>query len=74
MMQWFKTMTTNEYIRCVKEKRLKPFNKKLWQKSYYEHIIRNEDDYIETTQYILENPGRWVDKIKNINGGNYNEF
>lgn len=31
----------------------------IWQKSYYEHIIRNEADYLETRQYILNNPLKW---------------
>jgi len=28
----------------------------LWQKSYFEHIIRDEADYLEKTEYILNNP------------------
>ena len=40
-VQWFKTMTTNMYIRGVKYDNWPPFNKKLWQRNYYEHIIRN---------------------------------
>lgn len=28
----------------------------IWQKSFYEHIIRDHDDYINTAQYILNNP------------------
>lgn len=59
MMQWFKTMTTNEYISNVRSRNVKPFVDKLWQKSYYEHIIRNEADYLETRQYILNNPLKW---------------
>ena len=43
MIQWFKTMSTNEYIRNVKNNNWTPFNKKLWQRNYYEHIIRNEN-------------------------------
>ena len=31
MMQWFKTMTTNEYIRNAKQNNRQPFNKRLWQ-------------------------------------------
>ncbi|MBR2404068.1 MAG: transposase, partial [Clostridia bacterium] len=31
----------------------------VWQKSYYEHVIRNENDYIEKAQYILNNPLKW---------------
>jgi len=34
MIQWFKTMTTNEYIRNVKHNGWSPFNKKLWQRDY----------------------------------------
>jgi putative transposase len=30
----------------------------LWQKSYYDHIIRNEDDKRESFLYILQNPLR----------------
>lgn len=56
MVQWFKAMTTNEYNECVKNGILPPFNKKIWQKSYYDHIIRNEDDYKLSIEYILNNP------------------
>ena len=33
--------------------------RKLWQRSYYEHVIRNESDYREIWQYIDENPQKW---------------
>ena len=35
---------------------------KLWQRGYYEHVIRNEQDYRETWEYIDGNPARWLDK------------
>ena len=35
---------------------------KIWQKSYYDHIIKNEKYYNETWDYIVANPVRW--KIK----------
>lgn len=60
ILKFFKTMTTNEYMRCVKEGKLLPFDKKLWQKSYYDHIIRCEQDYIETCKYIEQNPQEWA--------------
>ncbi len=31
----------------------------LWQKSFYDHIIRNEEDFQRIWQYIDENPARW---------------
>ena len=60
VMQFFKTMTTNDYIRGVKAGVLPPFDRKLWQKSYYDHIIRNQQDYDETWVYIENNPAKWM--------------
>ena len=62
---WFKTMTTNEYIANVKNNVFLPFDKKLWQRNYYEHVIRDENDYIEKAQYMLNNPLKWELDIKN---------
>jgi len=59
VVQWFKTMTTNEYIRGVKNKNWKPFDGKLWQRNYWEHIIRNENEYNCISQYIIDNPSKW---------------
>jgi putative transposase len=28
----------------------------LWQRDYYEHVIRNEEDLYQTREYILSNP------------------
>ena len=30
----------------------------LWQRSYYDHIIRNENEYKKIWEYIEENPAR----------------
>lgn len=59
VVQWFKTMTTNEYIRGVKTLGWQPFNGKLWQRNYYEHIIRNENAYHRISEYIINNPVKW---------------
>jgi REP element-mobilizing transposase RayT len=59
VIQWFKTMTTNEYIRNVKSNDWKRFNGKLWQRNYWEHIIRNEKSYHKISQYIASNPQNW---------------
>jgi putative transposase len=31
----------------------------IWQRNYYEHIIRNEDSFRQISEYIIHNPGRW---------------
>ena len=33
----------------------------IWQRSYYDHIIRDEQDYVEKRNYILTNPAKWAD-------------
>lgn len=58
-MDWFKTMTTNEYICGVKQFGWQPFDKKLWQRNYWEHIIRNEQSYLKISEYIINNPANW---------------
>lgn len=60
VVQWFKTMTTNEYIRGVKCGAWSPFEKRLWQRNYYEHIIRNEQDWARIRNYVANNPARWI--------------
>ena len=32
---------------------------KLWQRNYYEHIIRNEQSYQNISNYIINNPAKW---------------
>ena len=58
---WFKTMSTNEYIRGVKQLGWPPFDRKLWQRNYYEHIIRDDQSLCEIAYYITNNPARWSD-------------
>lgn len=64
-VQWFKTMATNEYIRGVKNQRWPRFNGKLFQRNYYEHIIRNKRSYLRIAAYIRNNPANWKsDKLR----------
>jgi REP element-mobilizing transposase RayT len=60
-MQWFKTVTTNAYVRGVDEARWDSFPGKLWQRSFHDHIIRNERSLNALREYILSNPARWAD-------------
>ena len=31
----------------------------LWQRNYYEHVIRNEESLAQIRQYIRDNPAKW---------------
>ena len=53
----YKSLTTRE---C---NRIQP-NGKLFQTSFYEHVIRGEKDYQEIAEYINTNPDKWnIDKL-----------
>ena len=58
-VQWFKTMTTNAYIRGVKQDNWQPFPGKLWQRNYWDHVIRNESELHRIREYIRNNPALW---------------
>lgn len=59
IIRWFKTMTTNQYLQNIHKFNWAPINKRLWQRNYYEHIIRNEQEYFAIEQYIQNNPKHW---------------
>ena len=61
VVRWFKTMSTNEYIRGVKQLGWPPFDRKLWQRNYYEHIIRDDVSLLNIAYYIENNPSHWQD-------------
>jgi len=70
IVSWFKTMTTNEYIRGVKNKKWPRFEKRFWQQRYWDRIIRNETELSQIRQYIIDNPRSWVDDKLNNGPGN----
>jgi REP element-mobilizing transposase RayT len=65
LMRNFKSITTLHYIRGVKENAFEGFDKKLWQRSYYEHIIRDERSLNNIRQYIINNPAKWDEDREN---------
>ena len=52
----FKSFTTKQYNILSNS-----FGIKLWQRNYYEHIIRDEKEYLKIIQYIQNNPFRWIE-------------
>ncbi len=55
----FKSKTTHQYIQWVYNSNWSIFNKKLWQKDFYEHIIRDDTSYNNISEYIQNNPIKW---------------
>lgn len=64
MVHRFKTMTTKRYVDGVKQSGWPPFSGKLWQRNYWDHIVRNESEMDRIREYILNNPAQWeLDKL-----------
>ncbi|MCK6509065.1 transposase [Myxococcota bacterium] len=65
----FKTLTTKRYADGVKQSGWQPFFGRVWQRNYYEHIIRDEKSLARIRQYILDNPIGWAfDRNRELGG------
>lgn len=63
----FKSITTVNYIKAIQQNNSKPFNQRVWQRNYFEHIIRDSKSHEKIATYIIENPIYW-------NGDKYNNY
>ena len=48
-------------VRTWKTLITKELGQSIWQRSCYDHVIRNEQEYCEIAEYIIGNPGKWVE-------------
>jgi putative transposase len=61
----FKSRSSVEYIRYAKHNNLN-FCGKIWQRSFYDHVIRNERSLNAIREYMLANPVNWELDIENL--------
>jgi len=59
MVGAYKSLVANGCLEIYKRKN--EMMGKLWQRNYYEHIIRNEQSYHRISEYIINNPAKWAD-------------
>jgi REP element-mobilizing transposase RayT len=61
----YKSLVANECLKIWKTKWVGanpvPIMGKLWQTNYYEHIIRNQQSYHNISEYIVNNPAKWLE-------------
>ena len=60
----FKSMVFNQHLKYIQINNL-DVSAKVWQRNYYEHIIRNENSLEKIRNYIYNNPGGWLNDIEN---------
>ena len=56
----YKSLTTVEYTRGIKTYGWPPFERRLWQRNYYEHVVRDDESFRRVRQYIVDNPAQWI--------------
>jgi len=57
------TRTVSTIIKQLKRHVSRESGFSLWQKSFYDHIIRDEEDYFRIAEYIENNPLKWTEDI-----------
>lgn len=62
----FKSRATVAYVRGVADRGWPAFEGRLWQRNYYEHVIRNDESLRRIRQYVADNPRRW--DLDRLNG------
>jgi putative transposase len=55
----FKSFTTSQYRTMNADQPPILQSRKLWQRNYHDHIIRNDSDLTRMRQYIHDNPLQW---------------
>ncbi len=61
----FKSICTVEYTRYIKQNNLN-ISAKIWQRSFYDHVIRNEYSLNAIREYIADNPVNWETDLDNL--------
>ncbi|MFH1855633.1 MAG: transposase [Candidatus Omnitrophota bacterium] len=54
----FKSKITMEYLKYINQNNLN-VSGKIWQRSFYDHVIRNEKSLQNIREYVLNNPQNW---------------
>ena len=54
----FKSKCAVEFLKFIKENNLNEVGH-IWQRNYYDHIIRNNKELNEIRKYIKNNPSNW---------------
>ena len=55
------TQSISDRIRSLKTLVSKKIGVSIWQRSFYDHVIRSEKDYLSIRQYIDDNPAGWAE-------------
>ena len=55
-----KTSVIAQFVGTLKRFCNKEYGSNIWQSRYYDHVVRNQQDYNEIWEYIENNPTKWA--------------
>lgn len=55
------TRTISTMIGQMKRAASKAAGRPIWQKGFYDHVVRNEADFLKIWTYIAANPSKWAE-------------
>ena len=59
-----RTSAIAQFVGTFKRYCNKEYGRNIWQSRYYDHVVRNQEDYNEIAEYIINNPKKWeLDKL-----------
>ena len=74
-MRQFKAVTSRMYNKGIETSNWPTFDIRLWQRSFYDVIIKNQRMYDFINDYITVNPERWIyDKMNQSHAKNTDEI
>jgi putative transposase len=61
----FKSITTNHYIKNVNEENWLPLTEHMWQRSFHDRVIRDEEELHRLREYVCFNAAKWPQDEEN---------
>ena len=55
-----KNSAVSKFVSTFKRFCNKEYGENIWQPRYYDHVIRNQQDYNTIWEYIENNPRKWI--------------
>ena len=59
----FKSITTVAYTRGIRLQGWPRLSRRLWQRGYFDRVVRDEEELMMLRTYIRENPARWLARL-----------
>jgi REP element-mobilizing transposase RayT len=60
IVRWFKAATHASWRAGIHKRGWPPYEGRLWQPDYHDHVVRDAEELARIRQYIATNPSQWL--------------